>query len=250
MVNDISASDSEMASFKAKEETETSIMAKSRFLVDRSHEIRTLMTRIMGMTDLTLLTELTEEQLEYLTVVKSSTGLLLKVFNDMQDYSKAQADKVTLELVPFDIRATIHEVVDLFRVAAKQKNIYVGVSSIDNKIPKSIVGDSLRLKEVLLNLVGKGVKFTNKGEVTLEVDLAELHEKSMQLKFIVSDTGVGIPEEKLVRLLQSNDSNPRKFESTGLTNSKKLVELMAGNIYVNSTVGVGSKICFTAEFGV
>jgi signal transduction histidine kinase len=194
-------------------------------LDNKSHEIRTLMTRIIGMTDLTLMTELTEEQRDYLTIVKSSTGLLLKVLNDIMDYSKIQAGKVNLEQVPFDIRETIYEVVELFQVAAKQKNIYLRLNSLDKIIPKNLIGDSIRLKQVLSNLVGNSVRFTNHGEVTIKVELEELDGSKMHLKFIVSDTGIGIPEDKLV-------------------------ELMDGDIYVESKEGVGSKFCFTAVFGL
>lgn len=183
------------------------------------------MTRIIGMTDLTLMTELTEEQRDYLTIVKSSTGLLLKVLNDIMDYSKIQAGKVNLEQVPFDIRETIYEVVELFQVAAKQKNIYLRLNSLDKIIPKNLIGDSIRLKQVLSNLVGNSVRFTNHGEVTIKVELEELDGSKMHLKFIVSDTGIGIPEDKLV-------------------------ELMDGDIYVESKEGVGSKFCFTAVFGL
>ena len=255
MVNDITQHVcAEKALLKAKEEVESSNKAISQFLANKNHEIRTLMTRIIGMTDLMLMTELTEEQLEYLTIVKSSTGLLYEVFNDIQDFSKSHVVNVNLEQVPFDIRATIHQVVDLFHVAAKQKNIFIRLNSIDNKIPKNLIGDSLRLKQVLSNLVGNGVIYTNKGEVTIKIHLEQLDESSIQLKFIVSDTGIGIPEEKLVKLFKSfshiDNSNPRNFRSSGLAFSKTLVELMDGDIYVNSTEGLGSEFYFTAKFGV
>lgn len=263
MVKDIGFSDfkditdhicSEKSLIKAKDEAESSNKAKSQLLENRSHEIRTFMTRIIGLTDLTLMTELTEEQRDYLTIVKSSTRLLMKVLNDILDYSKIQTAKFDLEQVPFDIRETIHEVVDLFHDAAKRKNIYIRLNSIDDKIPKNLIGDAIRLKQVLSNLVGNGIRFTNNGEVALKVDIEELEESRMELKFMVSDTGVGIPQDKLVKLFkrssQVDDSNTREFGGTGLAISKKLVELMDGDIYVESKAGVGSKFCFTAEFGV
>lgn len=255
MVNEITQHVcAEKALLKSKEEAERSNKTISQFLANKNHEIRTLMTRIIGMTDLMLMTELTEEQLEYQTIVKSSTRLLYEVFNEIQDFSKNQVVNVNLEQVTFDIRATIHQVVDLFRAAAKQKNIFIRLNSIDNKIPKNLIGDSLRLKQVLSNLVGNGVIFTNKGEVAIKVDLEQLDESSIQLKFIVSDTGSGIPEEKLVKLNKSfshiDDSNSRKFRSSGLAFTKQLVELMHGDIYVDSTEGLGSKFCFTAKFSV
>lgn len=220
---------SEKAMIKAKEEVESSNKTDTQLLENRSHEIRTYMTRIVGMTDLTLQTELTEEQRNYLTIVKSSTGLLLKVLNDILDYSKIQAGKVDLKQVPFDIRETIHEVVDMFQVAAKQKSISIRLNSFDQKIPKNLIGDSIRLKQVLSNLVGNSVRFTDHGEVTIKVELLELDVSRIQLKFTVSDTGIGIHEDTI---------------------SKNLVKLMDGDIYVDSKEGVGSKFCFTAGFGV
>lgn len=245
---------SEKALIQANDEAESRNKAKSQLLENRSHEIRTFMTRIMGMTDLTLMTELTEEQRDYLTIVKSSTGLLLTVLNEILDYSKIQAAKFDLEQVPFDIRQTIQEVVDLFDVAAKRKNIYIRHNSIDDKIPRNLIGDSIRLKQVLSNFIGNGIRFTNKGEVALNVDVEELEKSRIQLKFLVSDTGIGISEDKLAKLFkrfsQVDDSDTREFGGTGLAISKKLVELMDGDIYVESKVGVGSEFCFTAEFGV
>jgi len=239
---------------KAKTEAGSSNKAICQLLEDRSHEIRTIMTRIIGLTDLTLMTELTGEQRDYLTVVKSSNGLLMSVLNDILDYSKIEV-KFDLEQVSFDIRETLHEVFDLFNVAAKRKNIYLSIN-IDDKIPKNLIGDAIRLKQVLLNLVGNGIRFTNNGEVTLNVDIKKLEKQKnrMELKFMVSDTGIGIPEDKLVKLFkrstQTDDSSTRELGGTELAISKKLVELMNGDIYVESTIGVGSKFCFTAEFGV
>ena len=215
----------EKSLIKATEEAERDPKANSQFLVNKSHEIRTYMTRIISMTDLTLMTEVTEEQRDYLTIVKSSTRSLLKVLNDILDSSKIQAGKVDLEQAPFHIRATIHEVVHLFHVAAKQKNVYIRLNRIDNRIPKNLIGDSVRLKQVLSSIVGNGVKFTDQSEVTINVDLVEQDERSIKLKFIVSDIGIGIPEEKLVKL-------------------------MAGDLFVNSSEGLGNEFWFTAKFGV
>lgn len=238
----------------AKDEVESSNKLKSHLIEYKSHEIRTYMTRIIGMTDLTLMTELTEEQQDYLTVIKSSTKLLLKVLNDILDYSKILTGKVNIEQVPFDICEILNEVVDIFNIAAKQKDIFIRTTSIDKFIPQNLIGDSKRLKQVLSNLLSNSVNFMDNGEVTIKVDIEEQDEISIQLKFIVSDTGVGIPEEKLVRLLKSfsqdDDLNMVELEGAGLTISKKLVELMNGKIYVESTEGIGSKFYFTAVFGI
>ena len=263
MVRDIGANDfkditehicSKKPLIKATDEAEGSNKEKSKLLENKSHEIRTYMTRIISMTDLTLTTELTEEQRDYLTIVKSSTKLLLKVLNDILNYSKIQAEKDDLEQIPYDLRKTIYEVIDLFHVAAKQKDIYIRLDTLDKTIPKNIIGNPIRLKQVLSNLVGNSVRFTNHGEVNIKVDLVELDGSRVQLKFMVSDTGIGISEDKFVKLFkrssQVNDSNIKEFGGAGLTITKKLVESMNGDIYVDSKEGVGSKFCFTAVFGV
>ena len=225
-------------------------------LADRSHEIRTFMTRIIGLTDLTLMTELNEEQRDYLTTIKSSTTLLSQVLNDILDHSKIQATKLELEQVPFDIYETIHEIIDLFHVAVNRKNIYLRVNSIDNKIPKNLLGDPTKLKQILTNLVGNCIRFTFDGGVDLNVDIEEQSEHKMLLKFMVSDTGIGIYEDELAKLFKRSsqvyDHNLKESIGTGLglTISKNLVESMNGKIYVESNLGLGSKFCFTVEFGV
>jgi len=240
----------------AKEAAEASNIAKSQFLANMSHEIRTPMTSIIGMTGFTLMTELTEEQQHCLTIVKSSTRVLLRVLNNILDYSKIEAGKVKLDQGPFNIRETLHELFELFYVSAKQKNINIKINTIDNRIPINLIGDSVRLKQVLSNLLDNGIKFTNHGEVTISVDIEEHDEGTIKLTFIVSDSGIGIPEDKLDKLFkrfsQVDNSNTREVGGTGLglAISKKLVELMGGDIYLDSKVGVGSQFFFTVEFGV
>jgi len=197
-------------------------------IINKSHEIRTYMTRIMSMADLTLMTEVTEEQRDYLMIIKSSTKSLLSVFNDILDDAKAKmlSDKANSEQMPFDIRRTIQEAIDLFHDTAKQKNVLIKLNDLDHKIPQNLIGDPQSFKQAILYLVGNSVKFTNNGEVTINVDAEKLDERRMQLQFMVSDTGVEIPEDELVKML----------------------ELKGGDITVGSKEGTGNKICFTAVF--
>lgn len=197
---------------------------------DKSHEIRTYMTRIISMTDLTLMTEVTEEQRDYLTIIKASTKSLLSVFNDILDdaNAKMQTGKADSEQKPFDIRRTIQEAIDLFHDTAKQKNISIKLNDLDQEIPHNLIGDTQSLKQLILYLVGNSVKFTSNGEVTMKVDAVKLDERRMQLQFTVSDTGIEIPEDELMKMLA----------------------LMGGDITVGNKEGAGNKISFTAVFDV
>ena len=243
---------------KAKAESATriaedAVKAKQQFLSNMSHEIRTPMNAIIGFTKLVLKTDLSAKQKEYLTAIKISGDALIVLINDILDLAKVDAGKMTFEQTPFKMSLSIAAMLHLFETKIQEKNLEL-VTEYDNKIPEVLVGDPVRLHQIILNLVSNAVKFTTNGKITVSVRLLNEDEEKATIEFAVTDTGIGIPEDKIEKVFenfqQASSGTSRIFGGTGLGLAivKQLVEPQGGNIRVKSKINEGSTFSFILTF--
>lgn len=237
----------------ARRRAEEATQARGEFLATMSHEIRTPLNGILGMTELTLETRLTADQRRYLTAVKNSADSLLGLINDILDFSKIEARKLDLDSIEFDLRDTVDDALTMLALRAQQKGLELACH-IRPTVPDALVGDPGRLRQIIFNLVGNAIKFTERGEVLLSAEVQTCSEDQVELLFAVTDTGIGIPPEKQQMIFdafeQADRSMTRRYGGTGLglAISAQLVKLMGGHLWLENRTGQGSTFCFTAPF--
>jgi len=239
-----------------KARAEEATRAKSDFLANMSHEIRTPMNAVIGMAHLALKTELTPKQQDYLSKIQSSANSLLGIINDILDFSKIEAGKLDMEAVEFDLAETLDNVANVITVKAQEKEDLEVLFNLDSQVPNFLVGDSLRLNQILVNLGNNAIKFTEHGEIVVTTKISERSDDKVTLQFSVRDTGIGMTEQQQAKLFQAfsqaDTSTTRKYGGTGLglTISKRLVNMMGGEIWIESASGHGTTFHFTADFGL
>ena len=238
-----------------KIKAEQSEKFKQQFLANMSHEIRTPMNSIVGMTNLLINTDMQEKQKKYLDIIKKSSENLLVIINDILDLSKIEAGKMEFEKTDFRISDVIETVFHTLQLKAEEKELRL-TYQIDEQLPKALVGDPVRLTQVLLNLAGNAIKFTEKGKVIISTNLLSISGNEVIVEFSVSDTGIGIPQDKLDKIFESfsqaSSDTTRRFGGTGLglTISKQLIELQGGSIYVHSQYGKGTTFAFKISYHI